>query len=53
METLETQKKVREFYLKFVEKGALVRIDGNKTKKGVTEALLAVVLNFLASFIRR
>ena len=50
METLETQKKVREFYLKFVEKGALVRIDGNKTKEGVTEALLAVVLNFLASF---
>jgi dTMP kinase len=50
METLETQQKVREFYLKFVEKGALVRVDGNQAKEGVTEALLAVVLNFLASF---
>jgi dTMP kinase len=49
METLETQQKVREFYLKFVEKGALVRVDGNQAKEGVTEALLAVVLNFLAS----
>jgi thymidylate kinase len=47
---LETQKKVREFYLKFVEKGTLVRIDGNKTKERVAEALLAAVLNFLARF---
>ena len=32
METLETQQKVRDVYLKFVEKGDLVRVDGDKPK---------------------
>lgn len=47
MENLETQQKVREIYLKFVKKGDLARIDGNKSKAEVTAELFAVVLNFL------
>jgi len=47
MENLETQQKVREVYLKYVAKGELTRIDGNKPKEEVTEALFATVLNFL------
>lgn len=47
METLETQQKVRQLYLKFVEKGDLTRIDGNKPKHMVAEELHRVVLNFL------
>jgi len=49
MENLETQQKVREIYLKFVEKGDLVRIDGNKPKAEVAAKLFVVVLNFLKS----
>ena len=37
MENLETQRKVREVYVKFVEKGELVRIDGNKSTKEVAD----------------
>ena len=47
METLETQQKVREVYLKYIEKGELVSIDGNKPKDVVAEALHAKVLEFL------
>ena len=47
MENLETQRKVREVYVKFVEKGKLVRIDGNKSKKEVADDILKVVLRFL------
>ena len=47
MENLETQRKVREVYVKFVEKGELVRIDGNKSKKEVADNILKVVLRFL------
>jgi dTMP kinase len=47
MENLKTQQKVREIYLKFVDKGDLVRIDGNKSKSEVAAELLAVVLKFL------
>ena len=47
MENLETQRKVREVYVKFVEKGELVRIDGNKSKKEVADDVLKVVLRFL------
>lgn len=48
MENLETQRKVREVYMKFVEKGELVKIDGNKSKKEVADDILRVVLRFLA-----
>ena len=49
METLETQRKVREVYLKFVEKGELIRVDGDKPKKAVGDELYAVVLGLLKS----
>jgi dTMP kinase len=48
MENLETQRKVREVYMKFVEKGELFRIDGNKSKEEVSDHILRVVLGFLA-----
>ena len=47
MENLATQRKVREVYLKFVAKGELTRIDGDKPKEEVAEALSAAVFNFL------
>jgi thymidylate kinase len=50
METLETQRKVREIYLNFVAKGELVRIEGNKPAKEVAAALSATVMKFLERF---
>jgi dTMP kinase len=47
METLETQKKVRAVYLKFVEKGELVRVDGDQPKEVVADALYTNVLELL------
>jgi dTMP kinase len=47
MENLETQRKVREVYVKFVEKGELVRVDGNKSKDEVAADLAAVLQRFL------
>ena len=43
METLETQRKVREVYLRYVEKGELVRVDGDKPVEQVAEELFRVV----------
>jgi dTMP kinase len=43
MENLETQKKVRQIYLKYVEKGRLVRVDGNKPQTQVLEDLANLV----------
>jgi dTMP kinase len=50
MENLETQRKVREIYLKSVAKGDLTRIDGDKPLEEVREGLAAVVLKFLETF---
>jgi dTMP kinase len=50
METLETQRKVREVYLKFVEKGELVSIDGDKPKDAVAEALYVKVSELLKKY---
>ncbi|MGA3290905.1 MAG: dTMP kinase [Candidatus Bathyarchaeia archaeon] len=47
METLEIQQKVREVYLKFVEKGELIRIDGDKPRNVVADALFSKVLSLL------
>jgi dTMP kinase len=47
METLETQRKVREVYLKFVNRGDLIRIDGDKPKNFVAEDALSAVSKFL------
>jgi dTMP kinase len=50
METLETQRKVREVYLKFVANDDLVRIDGDKPVVELSEALHSRVLRFLETF---
>jgi len=47
MEDLETQKKVREIYFKFVEDGCLIRIDGSKSEKEVAKEVYEVVTKFL------
>jgi dTMP kinase len=47
METIETQRKVREVYLKFVERGDLIRIDGDKPKNSVAKDVLSAVNKFL------
>ena len=47
MENLETQRKVRKVYLKFVRKGALARVDGKGSKKEVASNILKVVLKSL------
>ncbi len=50
METLETQRCVREIYMKFVEKGELEVIDGNKPEAAVFKSLYAIVSKFLEGF---
>lgn len=47
MENLETQRKVREVYVRSVEKGELVRVNGNKSKSEVAADVAAVVHSFL------
>lgn len=47
MENLETQQKVREIYLTFVEKGSLTRINGEKSKNEVAKEVYTVVMKFL------
>jgi dTMP kinase len=49
MERLETQRRVQEVYMKFVENGKLVPVDGNRMKDEVTKDILTVVLDFLRS----
>jgi dTMP kinase len=50
METVETQRKVREIYLQSVAKSDLNRVDGDKSIEEVAEDLAAVVLKFLETF---
>lgn len=47
MERLDIQKKVEEIYLKFVNDGKLMVINGNRKKSEVERDLLNNVLNFL------
>lgn len=47
METLEIQQKVREVYLKYVDRGELMLVDGDKPKDVVADALYLRVLGFL------
>jgi len=47
MENLETQLKVREIYLRFVDEGELVRVDGNKSKIEVAREIASTVKGFL------
>lgn len=50
METLDTQKKVREIYLKFVEDRRLTRINGDKSENEVAKEVCKVVTKFLDAF---
>ncbi len=50
MERLETQRKVREVYMKFLKNGKLVPVDGNRRKDEVTKDILKVVLDFLKNY---
>jgi dTMP kinase len=47
MENLETQRRVREVYMRFIESGELTLVDGNASKEKVGEELLRMVLAFL------
>jgi dTMP kinase len=47
MENLETQREVREVYMKFVENGELVEVDGNNPKKEVAVEILKIALKFM------
>lgn len=47
MERLGTQKRVKEVYMKFVERGKLLSVDGNRRKYEVEKDILSVVLSFL------
>lgn len=49
METLQTQRKVREVYMKLLRKGELVYVDGNRPELEVERNILDVVLEFLKS----
>ncbi len=50
MERLETQRKVREVYMKFLKNGKLVPVDGNRRKDEVAKDILKVVLDFLKNY---
>jgi dTMP kinase len=50
MENLETQRRVRDVYMKFVERGQLVPINGNREKDEVAKDILAVVLDLLKNY---
>jgi dTMP kinase len=47
MENTETLQKVRDVYMKFVAKGELTMIDGNRSKAKVAKALADLALKFL------
>jgi dTMP kinase len=47
METLDNQRKVRKVYLRFVEEGKLVRVDGNRSLTEVAAEILNIVLTHL------
>jgi dTMP kinase len=49
METLGTQQKVREIYLKYVKNGELILVNGDKPRNVVSDELFRVVLVLLKS----
>ncbi len=50
METLDTQQKVRLIYMKYVDKGELIRIDGDRPREIVAEDLHLTVLGLLKTY---
>ena len=49
MENLETQERVRGYYLDLVKVGLLRRVDGNRVKSEIAEETFSIVQDFLAS----
>ena len=47
MERLKTQRRVKEVYMKFVDNGKLVPIDGDRKKAEVEQNILKLILEFL------
>ena len=47
MERLETQRRVQKVYMRFVDNGKLMLIDGDRKKGEVEQNLLTVMLDFL------
>ena len=47
MERLETQRKVQKVYMRYVENGQLVPVDGDKGKAEVTKSIMKVLMDFL------
>jgi dTMP kinase len=47
MERLETQRRVKQVYIKFVNNGKLTSIDGDRKKIEVEQNILSVILDFL------
>ncbi len=48
MEKLETQRRVREIYLELVERDGLVKIDGSRSKKEISEDIIDTISSSLA-----
>ena len=47
MEKLQVQRKVQQVYLKLVNDGRLVRVDGNRSINKVARDILTIILDFL------
>jgi len=47
MERLETQRRVQKVYMKFVENGKLISLNGDRKKSEVEQNILNVTLKFL------
>lgn len=47
MEDLETQRRVRDIYLRLVEEGRLVLVDGNRPREEVSRDILSIVVDFI------
>ena len=47
MERLETQRRVKQVYMKFVDNGKLISIDGDRKKSEVEKNILNVIMDFL------
>ena len=47
MERLETQRRVKQVYMKFVDNGKLMPIDGDRKKSEVEQNILNVIMDFL------
>lgn len=51
MENLDTQRRVQEVYLRFVEKGELIKIDGNRSKQEVADDIFSIVIGSLEKMV--